>query len=370
MDDLFPHPLSGIRFEEFSSYLDEMPDVSVSVHCNGSAFRLVGGPRPVEAIIAEHLAAHPRHTGRVHPLLPDQIPDADAYYAVFLHNIAQYLDAIERHEKPFAFTLYPGGGFRVGERWSDEQLDRVCNSPFLRQIIVTQRYTLDYLLKRHPLSESKICYVHGGVIPRLAFCAPQNRRYFGIDKDVLEIGFVANRYTPKGEDKGYDLFVEAARALSRNGVNALYHVVGPWDANIVPSEDLSARFAFHGFVSTEKLRELAQTLDLILSPNRPGILADGAFDGFPTGSCVAAGLQEAAIFCTDLLKMNTDYRDGVDLVLVEPSVNDIVRRLLPVIRERGALAQIGRNGRIRLTEIFGRKAQLPPRFAVLRAVMN
>ena len=200
LDDLFPHPMSGIRFEEFSSYLDEMPEVSVSVHCDGDAFRLAGGPRPVEVVIAEHLAAHSRHIGRVHPLRPGQLPDADAYYAVFLHNISRYLDAIERSKKPFAFTLYPGGSFRVGKKSSDDKLDRVCNSPFLRKIIVTQRYTLDYLLKRHPQSESKFCYLPGGVIPRLAFHAPKNRKHFGVDKDVLEIGFVANRYTPKGED--------------------------------------------------------------------------------------------------------------------------------------------------------------------------
>src|ERR1700674_4850804 len=70
LDDLFPHPMSGIRFEEFSSYLDDMPEVSVSVHCDGGAFHLVGGPRPVEVIIAEYLAAHSRHIGRVHPLRP------------------------------------------------------------------------------------------------------------------------------------------------------------------------------------------------------------------------------------------------------------------------------------------------------------
>jgi glycosyltransferase involved in cell wall biosynthesis len=369
LDDLFPHPMSGIRFEEFSSYLDEMPEVSVSVHCNGNAFHLVGGARPVEDIIAEHFAAHPHHIGRIHPLFPDQLPDADAYYTVFLHNTARYFDAIERSKKPFAFTLYPGGGFRVGDKWTDDWLERVCNSPYLRRIIVTQRHTLDYLLKRHALSESKIYYVHGGVIPRLAFCAPKSRKHFGIDKEVLEIGFVANRYTPNGQDKGYDLFVETARALSRNGVNAVYHVVGPWEVNIVPLDDLSGRFVFHGFVSTEKLRELGQALDLILSPNRPDTLAAGAFDGFPTGSCVEAGLQEAAIFCTDVLKVNTEYRDGIDLVLVEPSVDDIVRRLLPIIEERGALAQIGRNGRRRLTEIFGRETQLPPRLAVLRALV-
>lgn len=367
LDDLFPHPISGFRFEEFSSYLDEIPEVSV--HCDGDALPLVGEQRPVEAIIAAHFAAHPRHLARVHPLRRDQLPGADAYYAIFLDNIARYLDAIERSGKPFAFTLYPGGGFVVGGKGSDDKLDRVCSSPFLRRIIVTQPYTHDYVLKRHPRVESKICSLPGGVVPRLAFGAPNKRKYFGIDKDVVEIGFVANRYTAKGEDKGYDLFVETARALTRNGVNALYHIVGPWNESIFPLGDLSSRFVFHGFVSTERLRELGQTLDVILSPNRPGILAEGAFDGFPTGGCVEAGLHGAAIFCTDILKMNTDYRDGHDLVLVEPNVDDILRRLLPILREPGALAHIGRNGRIRLTEAFGRDRQLLPRLALLRAIV-
>ena len=367
LDDLFPHPVSGFRFEEFTSYLDEMPEVSV--YCDGDALRLVGEQRPVEAIIAEHLAVRPRHRGRVHPLVSGQLPKADVFYAIFLDNTTRYLDAIERRKKPFAFTLYPGGGFLAGGHGSDEKLDRVCNSSFLRRIIVTQHYTREYLLKRHPRVESKICYLPGGVVPRRAFCAPTGRKHFGIDKEVLEIGFVANRYTPKGEDKGYDLFVETARALSRKGVNASYHVVGPWDANILPLGDLSARFAFHGFVSTERLRELGQTLDLILSPNRPGILAHGAFDGFPTGSCVEAGLQGAAIVCTDVLKLNSNLRDGEDLVIVQPTSDDIVRRLLPIIQERGALAQIGRNGRIRLTEIFGRETQLLPRLALLRQMI-
>ena len=36
LDDLFPHPMSGMRLEEFSSYLDELPEIAVSVHCNGT----------------------------------------------------------------------------------------------------------------------------------------------------------------------------------------------------------------------------------------------------------------------------------------------------------------------------------------------
>jgi glycosyltransferase involved in cell wall biosynthesis len=368
LDDLFP--LAGSRFEEFSSYLNEMPEIDVSAHCSGQSFHFAAESRSVEAVIAEHLAAHPRHVGRVRPLRPDEFPDADAYYMIFLHNAAQYLEEIERKRKPFAFTLYPGGGFGVNEEWSDDNLDRICSSPLLQRIIVTQPYTRDYIVTRHPRAISKICYVYGGIIPRSAFGTPNNRKHFGVDKKTLEIGFVAARYTPRGEDKGYDLFVETARALIRIGIDATYHVVGPWDPTVVPMQDIATRVVFHGFLDTEELRDIARNFDLILSPNKPSVLKKGAFDGFPTFSCVAAGLQEAAIFCSDVLKMNSDYRDNVDLVVVEPSVNDIVQRLLSYIQAPARLAQIGRNGRIRLIELFGHDKQMAPRFGLLRSMVR
>lgn len=364
VDDLFPQRISGFRFEEYGCYLDAMP--GVSIHTNGQALGLVGETRPIEAVIAEHVIAHPRHLGRVLPLGGDAFPEADAYYTIFLNNIAQYVEAIERTGKPFAFTLYPGGGFGVDDAVSDKKLRRVCASPAFRQVIVTQPIARDYLVKAHGVPASKIEYLKGGMVPRAAFVAPPGRNRFGIDKASLDIGFVANRYTPMGEDKGYDLFVETARALSRADVQATYHVVGPWDANTVPLGDCAAQFTFHGFVSTEKLRALAQGLDLVLSPNRPDTLSKGAFDGFPTGSCVECGLQEAAIFCTDVLKLNTQFRDGIDLVIVEPNVEAIVRQLLPLIHDPHALAKIGWNGRDRLTQVFGRETQLPPRLAMLR----
>jgi hypothetical protein len=72
LDDLFPYPISGFRFEEFSSYLDEMQ--GVSVYSNGNALPLVTEMRPLEAIIAEHVAANPRHFGRIHPLRQVNFP--------------------------------------------------------------------------------------------------------------------------------------------------------------------------------------------------------------------------------------------------------------------------------------------------------
>jgi len=366
VDDFFPHPISGFRYEEYCCYLDELP--GAQVHSDGLSLSWIAERRPVAAVIAEHVAANPHHAGRIHALHPDQFPVADAYYAIFLNNIARYIDAIERTRMPFAFTLYPGGGFQIGDKVSDDKLRRVCGSPSFQRVIVTQPNARDYLLEAHALPPSKIHYLQGGMVPRAAFVAPRQRGHFGIDKTSLDIGFVANRYTPTGEDKGYDLFVGTAEALTRKGVNATFHVVGPWDATIIPLGDLVTRFLFHGFLSTEKLRELGQRLDLVLSPNRPWVLAKGGFDGFPTGSCVEVGLQETAIFCTDILKVNSAFRDGVDLVVIEPNVHDILRRLLPMIENPVSLATMGRNGRARLGQAFGLERQLPSRLAVLRSL--
>ena len=73
--------------------------------------------------------------------------------------------------------------------------------------------TRDYLLERHGVPKNKMVYVQGGIISRAAFVVPEHRPRFGIDKDALDIGFVANRYTPRGEDKGYDLRRDGARGL-------------------------------------------------------------------------------------------------------------------------------------------------------------
>src|SRR5262249_3971563 len=148
---------------------------------------------------------------------------------------------IEQRQKPFVLTLYPGGGFRVNEEWSDGVLERVCRSPFLHRMIVTQPQSHRYILHKYPQIASKVFYLYGGVIPRAAFERPNGRKHFGLDKTTLEIAFVAARYTPRGEDKGYDLFIETAKALTRAGVNATYHAVGPWDAAIVPLDEIASR---------------------------------------------------------------------------------------------------------------------------------
>ena len=73
---------------------------------------------------------------------------------------------------------------------------------------------------------------------------------------------------------------------------------------------------FYGAQRTEFFPSFYSQMDLILAPNIPFTLLPGAFDGFPPGGCIEAGLSGVAVFCTDVLNQNIAFKDGEELVIV------------------------------------------------------
>jgi glycosyltransferase involved in cell wall biosynthesis len=368
LDDMFPQSLSQFRFEEFVSYLDLLPNLRVCT--DGRMLPLLGETRTIEEVIADHIRDYPRHSGRVSPLSNDALPDGAIAYTIFADNIHFYLGQIEQRRMPFAFTLYPGGGFRPHQEDSDERLRRVFGSPWFRRVIATQPLSRDYLVERKLCPPERITYILGGVIARSAFQAPDVKLRFGSAKKCVDICFVAGRYTPTGTDKGYDLFVDTANALCAAGVDARFHVVGNFDAGIIDLGSAASRFRFYGLRPREFFREFYRHMDLILAPTRPSTRSPGAFDGFPTAACVEAGLQEVAVVCSDELRLNRGFEDGSDMVIIRPSVAGIMDRLMQLVGEPERIAAIGERGRKRMTELFDREVQIKPRVDMLRSLGN
>ena len=366
-DDTFPHPLSAFRFEEFGSYLDALP--KARVYADGRVLPNFGEPRSLQQVIDDHSRNYPHHSGRVLPLANSALPDGAVAYAIFADNIYRYLDQIERCRMPFAFTLYPGGGFRLEQADVNERLKRVFGSPWFRRVIATQPITRDYLLAKTYCPQERITYIQGVVIPRSAFDAPDAKLRFGFAKRALDICFVAMRHHPSViTDKGYDLFVEAAERLSAAGVDARYHVVGNFDATVADLGSAAPLFRFYGLRQRQFFREFYRHMDLILAPTRPFSRRPGVFDGFPTAACVEAGLQEVAVVCSDELHLNRSFVDGRDIVIVRPAVDDIMDRLMWLIGEPERIAAIGRSGRKRMNEVFCSDAQIRPRVELLRSL--
>ena len=366
IDDFFPHKLSAFRYEEFHTYLEAMP--GLSVHSIWPHWKWFGETRAPIEIFDEYVREHPDHAGRVHPLYDGTFPPADAYYTVFLSNIRDQLSKIEEQRRPFAFTMYPGGGFALDKPDADETMMRIFASPCFRKVIATQPIIRDYLIDKGFCEPHQIVYIPGGVVPRSAFDPPPPKPRYGVAKAALDIAFVAAKYSPIGADKGYDLFVEAAKVLAALGIDARFHVVGGFDPDVLDLGAAGPRFRFYGYRPREFFATFYSLMDMFLSPTRAFTLSKGAFDGFPTGAAVEAGLQGVALLLTDPLGFNSIFRDGEDAIIIRPDRDDIVAHILQLARNPDRLAAVGENGRIALTASHGYDAQIAPRLALLRSL--
>jgi len=364
-DDYFPNLLSAFRIAEFNSYLAEFPSAEVHSTC---AVRGSEGASYREAL-AEYDSRFPEFAGRVVPYDPRRIVRARLAYIVFVHNVAFFLKTIERNRLPFVYTLYPGGGLQLNTPSGDARL-QVMQSPWFRKVIVTQRITEEYLLEHKFCRPDQIEFIYGGVAPsdQIVRNLPLRLRHRKT-KATFDVCFVANKYMPRGIDKGYDVFIEVAKSLARVAEDIRFHVVGPFDGGDIDVTDIADRIQFRGFQRTDFFSEFHSRMDVILSPNVPFVLGPGYFDGFPTGCCVEAGMCGVAVFCSDELGLNVAFKDGEEIVIVPRNVEAICRRVLDYYRDEAALEELSRKTQAAFRRVFDVASQMAPRIRLLREVM-
>ncbi|MBY6266533.1 tetratricopeptide repeat protein (plasmid) [Azospirillum sp. 412522] len=393
-DDRFPNLLTGFQLREFSGCLDAFPGAAV-YSFGRDPFRPYDREEFGRSLAGYH-ALHPGHAGRVRALVPELSDPArpgdsrqvrlrcadgngrpadfavpQAGYAMFAMNAALFRPLFEHFRIPFCFTLYPGGGFLLDDPHSDAALSRLFASPQFRSVIVTQDLTRDYLRSRFGLPDGAMRLIHGGVVPVDVYrrhAVP--RRRYGIDKDTLDLCFVAKRYTPRGTDKGYDLFIAAARLLAPRFPRVRFHVVGNFGPEVLDVTALAGRLTFHGPRPTRWLAGFFAGMDGILSANRPWRIARGAFDGFPTTACVEAGVCGVTVFATDPLGMNRGLRPDGEIVILDEDAGRIADRLASWLADPERLHRLGGEGQAAFLRLFGEEAQMKPRLEHLRALVE
>ena len=368
LDDTFPTPKNGFRYLEFTEYLREFP--SSLVLSTGAATGLVD-PTPHDSLILSYQREYPELGNRVmakRGRFPLHL--ARLVYTMFLHNTYAMLPEIEEAGVDFAFTLYPGGGFALNNPDVDRQLARVFASPFFRKVIVTQKVIYEYLIGKSFCPPDKIEIIYGGVMPEAPDVRTLTRRRWGFEKTQLDICFMAHKYTPRGEDKGYDVFVEVARNLAAKYDNVFFHVAGGFDQHVIDVSALGSRIKFHGPLGPDKFDEFFQGMDIILSPNISGKIYSGSTDGFPTGCCVEAGMRGTAIFATDEFgSVGGSYIDGEDVIVVNYDVADIVAKIEAHYRNPEALKALGERAIKTLRDVHSLDAQMGPRIQLLRGLI-
>jgi len=367
LDDIFPHLLSGFRIAEFNYYLQHIENSAV--YSTGAAFKWIYEKRTFDEVKEEYRSYYPASYPKVFfhntPYLK-----AKLFYIVFIENAYNHLPLINKNKTAFIFTLYPGGGFRLNQERSDNMLKTVFANPYFKKVIVTTKVTLEYLINNNFCSRDKIEFVYGVVTPSGIYenAATAARRSI-LEKNSLDICFVSHKYTPQGKDKGYDTFIEVAKKLKLIHDNIHFHVIGSFNESDIDVDDIKDFISFYGTLKTHEFSEIYSKMDIILSPNSSFIMAPGAFDGFPTGACIEAGLNAVALFVTDDLKQNIVFEEDKEIVIIPRDVNAIVEKINYFYSHPDKLKALGENGKARIQASYNIDVQMNPRIVLIQKTL-
>ena len=369
VDDFYPGILSAFRIAEYNHYLEHLP--SAEVHSTRSSNFFFRSKESFQEKMHEHSKYYPHLKGRIKKFNKRVKPNCKLLYTVFINNIYSVIDYVDKHRVPFVFTLYPGGGFHLNEPEADMKLARVFASPYFKKVFITQKITGEYLLEKGYCQAEDIVFIYGCVLPSLQLSGLlSNKRRFKVDKDSFDICFVAAKYTPRGVDKGFDVFIKVAKLLCERYGKINFHVVGSFDSSDIDVSSISDRITFYGLRPTDFFPGFYSGMDAILSPNVPFVLAPGAFDGFPTGSCMEAGLCGVAVFCSDPLQQNIAFEDRQEIVIIPRAAEEIaaiVERYHQVPEELYRLAE---NGQRAFSKALDLNVQMEVRMKVLGELLR
>jgi glycosyltransferase involved in cell wall biosynthesis len=368
-DDIFPHPISGFRLEEFSVLLNEFENSKILM--TPDSYPALSTPRSEhQNHIKGFLVLFPQLKNKL--CLKKKIVNINTklFYCVFIQNIHPNLRWLEKHKIPFAFTLYPGGGFEIGDSIIDMKLKQVLSSSQFKKVIVTQSYTRDYLLNNKFCSADKIEYIFGCVVPQQSIKKSiEDKKLFLRGKNTLDICFCAAKYMLKGLDKGYDVFIEMAISIVKKYDFIRIHVIGGFDKHDIDVTFLDDKISFYGYQSFENLGSIYKNMDIIISPNKPFYLGKG-FDGFPLGTVIEAVFNGVVALVTDELKQNSVFVNNEEIIIIESSAELIEKEIIKLINNPEKLYSLSRKGKEKFKEIFSNDFQMKPRVALLHQIIS
>lgn len=368
-DDFFPHPLSPFRYTEYSEYLKHFNKITIIV--NGQSLPCINYNKSITNLVDEYLNKFSMFKSKLDIYQPTTIYNAKLIYVTFLGN-AVHFDLGYILKIPFIVNLYPGGMLQVNDKLVDSYLKKYLSSPYCKKVIVTQDYVHSYLLDNKLCPEEKIEFVFGVVTPlELLDIKIREKKRYGFQKDVLDICFVAHKYTSDGRDKGYDKFIESAHILAKKYDNIKFHVIGQFTMDVIYVGSIREKIEFYGPQSTEWFKDFYQDKDIIVSPNLPFVLSPGGFDGFPTASVTEAGLHELAMLVTDELNMNQNkFIDGEEIMIIQPNAKSIVETIEFCIKNPSKLKSISESGAMKIKDLYSYEKQIGRRINIIQSELD
>ena len=337
VDDIYPSSFSPFRTVEYNHYLSFFDTAVLTME--GSQL-WIENTKFQDHIRALTVPAESK--ARIYPFRTHHDIGAKLAYVTFLGNAFKLLPYFAARQLPFILQLYPGGGFAIDQPDVDEKLRQVLLHPLCRKVITTQTITQRYIVEKIGCDPAKIEFIFGGVFDsRIDFDFHQDKKTYPRDKPHIDICFVAHKYGTDVVSKGFDYFVRVARALLPRFPDTRFHVVGDYSATDVDLDEAGGSFTFHGRQGPEFFARFYAGMDAIISFNQPFVLMPGAFDGFPTGACLEAGFRGVANLINDPLKLNAEFVDGRDVLLLDEDFDRSLARITALLEDPQALMALG-----------------------------
>ena len=297
-DDIFPHPLSDWRQNEYLYYLNNIRETKIvtGIH-NRNNFK------EIKQHIEEFNLDNPFFKNSV--LLFNEYDEYTAKlgYCLFYNNLKKVFPLFIKNNIPFVFTLYPGGGFKLYDYDTDKNLLKYFSSSLFRHVIVNMPHVYDYLIQRFNIDGSKVSLIYGAPLS-----LPEVIDSTKNDDSIIRIVFGSHKYVQHGIDKGFDIFNKVAKYFEGNPNFEFTCIGGFSEKDLITS---TKNINFISDVLPEKLSSEFAKYDIIISPNRSHVLHYGAFDGFPTGSVLHACNSGCMMMLTD------DWNNSTRLGLVD-----------------------------------------------------
>lgn len=359
IDTIFPQIHSGYRIPEFNYYLDNIPEAEIhtSVLNYPNAVCEATG---LEKHLDKYFNQYPQNKNRIHSLNTKILEDLDikCFYTLFLSNAFNFLYLFEKINKPFVFTLYPGGGMSFNNLGSYEMLKRVFSSPMFKGVVTTQMKTTNYILSNFPEIKNKVHHVYGGPVNTDLYLLPKEKN------NNLDICFVSHKYMPKGEDKGYPTFIELATLIQKEFKHSHFHVVGGFNSQTIRLGDLESKFTFYGQQEAIFFKSFYPRMNAIISPIRSGFDTTDVFMG---GSVVEASLTGVPIFLTDPHNQlpYLELVDNKDLVIIKGTADEMYSTIKEYLINSERLFNLGISGKEVNYRYFNLETQMKPRVELL-----
>lgn len=316
--------------------------------------------------LKEHLKIYPEIKDKIELLSSKKKYRLNLAYSYFLGETYALLPFFKKNKIPFVFLLNPGGTFGFDNESSDNMLREIFGSKYFRKVIVNQKRFEEYLLRKKLCDKGDVLYDFSGSV-QFKKTDVKPKQYYKKDKETFDICFVAAKYSEKGIDKGYDLFIGAAKRLAKYSSDIRFHVVGGFDQTDIDVSGIKDKIKFYGYLPSTTLPTFYAKMDIFLSPNRANKLHEGNVDGFP----LSAGAMYCGVcgFNADELNLNTEFNTD-EVVIIKTDVKDIVQKAEYYYENLDELYALSRKGQKKAQHFYDTGNHIKRRIELFRKIVE